>query len=323
MGVGLFGDSALPELGVDMVSFRALSSLGARKAKRVVAAARFGLAFSNWLDSRFHAPSADVPDLDSLASPRGGRDVSPEEAAMLLRAAWGLRDAPVSNVLGLLERQGVRVFSIDSHDREVDAFSFWAQARPYVFLNPDKSGERLRFDLAHELAHLVLHKELTTNRAKHFEYEANEFASAFLMPAGGVLGQVATAARELRMSDVMTMKRSWRVSAVAMVRRLHFLGVINEWTYRNWMVELSSKGFRRGEPDGMHREQSRLLASVLSENRGSGGAIRKISSESKVPEGELEGLIVGLAVVPLSSHAGQTRRSEGGLSSPDLLRLHT
>jgi len=299
----LFYDPPLPAVNPEDVSFRALSSLGARKAKRVVAAARFGLALSNWLDDEFHTPRLDLPTLDDLVAPKSIRDVSPPQLARLLRAAWGLGDKPIKNVMGILEKHGLRVFSVASEDRDVDAFSFWSNGRPYIFLNTEKSAERLRFDLCHELGHIVMHKGLSTSRSKTYEFEANDFASEFLMPFDGVLGQVATASRQLRLSDVMVLKSSWRVSAVAMVRRLFDLKVITEWNYRSWMIDLSAQGYRRGEPDGFHREQSQLLTAVLARARESGSPVSQIAASSGIPKREVQELLLGLCFLPLDDHA--------------------
>ncbi|MEK2654790.1 ImmA/IrrE family metallo-endopeptidase [Pseudomonas aeruginosa] len=42
---------------------------------------------------------------------------------------------------------------------QVNAFSCWRRGvTPFVFLNTQKSAEASRFDAAHELGHLVLHR---------------------------------------------------------------------------------------------------------------------------------------------------------------------
>jgi Zn-dependent peptidase ImmA (M78 family)/DNA-binding XRE family transcriptional regulator len=243
--VDFFHLTDAPDLEVSAVSFRALSSAGARKAKSVIAAARLSLELSAWLDSEYSTPDVDLPSLDDLMSPLGAEDYSPEQASLMLRRAWGMPDSPIKNVLWLLEAKGIRVFSLPGDGRDVDAFSFWRDGRPFIFLNPDKSAERLRFDLAHELGHLILHKGVATARERHYELQANQFASAFLMPASGLLVQASTGSGQLRLSDIFVMKKSWKVSATAMVRRLFDLGLVSEWHYRSWMVDLSSRGYRR------------------------------------------------------------------------------
>ena len=40
----------------------------------------------------------------------------------------------------------------------VDAFSVWREYTPYIFLKLMKTAEHSRFDAAHELGHLVLHR---------------------------------------------------------------------------------------------------------------------------------------------------------------------
>lgn len=294
-----FFDEAPPAVDSTNVSFRALSSLGARKTKAVLSAARFGVAFSQWLDRQFDAPQADVPSIDDLVSPLHHRDTSPQMAASLLRAKWRLADRPIRHMMETLERHGVRVYSLPRGERDVDAFSFWTEGRPYIFLNPEKSGERLRFDLAHELAHLVLHKGMATARAKQYEYEANQFASAFLMPADGVLSQVATASRQLSLQDVFTLKVSWRVSAVAMVRRLYDLGVLGDWHYHAWMRELSAQGYRREEPGGMSPERSKLTQQVLARMRVKGLTLSGTAAGSRMPLRALEDILSGFALLPL------------------------
>lgn len=311
-----FGREDAPEVDPADVSFRALSSVGARKAKRVLAAARLSLELSQWFDDRYRLPSVDLPSVDDLLSPLSADDYSPERASKMLRQIWSMSDRPVKNMLWLLERRGVRVFSLPPVDRDVDAFSFWHSGRPYIFINPAKSAERLRFDLAHELGHLILHKGVSTSRERHYEMQANQFASSFLMPAAGLLAQVSTASSQLRLQDVYVMKRSWKVSAVAMVRRLFDLGAILDWHYRNWMVELSARGYRRGEPDGVHPEQSRLITSLLAQARDDGVGLGQMSQQSGIPVQAIEAAFTGLAVVPLATTQPEVR------SEPSAFRRH-
>src|SRR3546814_18887947 len=85
----------------------------------------------------------------------------------------------------LLESRGIRVFSLSENTKEVDAFSVWRDDAPYVFLNRFKSAERSRYDAAHELAHLCLHKHggaAAEYRDSSVEKETSAFAGAFLMP---------------------------------------------------------------------------------------------------------------------------------------------
>jgi Zn-dependent peptidase ImmA (M78 family)/DNA-binding XRE family transcriptional regulator len=302
-----FGEE-LDEIKQESVSFRALSTMTAKQTRQVLSSARISLRFLEWIEQHYNTAPLDLPVLDTLVPQVSNSDPSPQEASELLRSYWSLGDGPVRNMLTLLERHGVRVFALPPGEREVDAFSFWRGGQALIFLNLDKSAERMRFDLAHELGHLFMHKGIPTARDKIYEHEANAFASAFLLPWDGLLSHANTSTRALRLSDVYTLKLSWRVSALAMVRRLRDMGLINDWQYRTWVVDLSKKGFRRGEPDGIRQEMSLFLRETIECAKGDGYSLRRIAAELKLPIRDLEMAVAGLAMVPISG--GRSGRSQ-------------
>src|SRR4030095_16645232 len=107
-------------------------------------------------------------------------ETDPEAAARSLRQYWGIGEKPIGNMLGLLEVHGVRVFALAEDTASVDAFSFWRDDRPFIFLNNFKTAEHSLFDSVHELGHLVLHRHGGPQASRSAEREANAFASAFL-----------------------------------------------------------------------------------------------------------------------------------------------
>jgi Zn-dependent peptidase ImmA (M78 family) len=223
------------------------------------------------------------------------QDLIPAVAAESLRSVWGLHQAPIRRLLPFLEKKGLRVFSLPVDDRQVDAFSFWQEDRPFVFLNTGKSAERIRFDLAHELGHLLMHRGLNTQLSRRFEQQAQDFASTLLMPADALYAQVIG---RPQLEDIFALRRYWKVSAVAMVYRLWELSIISEWHYRTWMIELSQRGYRRSEPGGMHPESSRLFKQLFGLMREDGWSLRRIASELSIPEDELDSMVFGLALAP-------------------------
>jgi Zn-dependent peptidase ImmA (M78 family)/transcriptional regulator with XRE-family HTH domain len=290
------------------VSFRALSTVSAYKIDRVLAMAKLASLISRWMDRHYKTPAPQVPDFTE-AEPRGrGRLTWPVAAAESLRAEWALGPKPIKNVLGLLERHGVRVFSLPGADREVDAFSYWEAGRPFIFLNVDRSAERMRFDLAHELGHLLLHRGVFTKRERRFELEANDFASAFLVPEDSLRMQITG---RPTIDDLFTLKAHWRVSAVAMAYKLHHLDLISEWIYRTWMIELTERGFRAGEPGGRDPEPSVLLRQLLELAREDGWTPRKIAADLSLPEDELSSIVFGLTMRVLDG-GGQTEPAVTG-----------
>lgn len=240
-------------LRVEAVSFRKLSRTSAAKRDAVLASATIALDFFSFVEETLTLPAPDLPTYDKYEA---------EQAAQLLRRRWNLGDKPISNMLHLLESKGVRVVGLSHELVEIDAFSFVRDGVPVVVLNTFKSGERQRFDLAHELGHLVLHdeREMTPADSKEREAEANRFAAAFLMPRSGIAAQDM---RGASVNRILRARASWRVSAMAMTHRLRDLDLIGDWQYRSTCIALSDAGYRSGEPDGMIPETSLLLRKVL------------------------------------------------------------
>jgi Zn-dependent peptidase ImmA (M78 family)/transcriptional regulator with XRE-family HTH domain len=288
----------LDEVRLDAVSFRALTSMSQRQINRVLANASMIRAFADWIDERYRTPLTDIPSIEELTASQHANEPSPVDSAGAMRNIWSLGKKPIPDMLALLESRGVRVFGLGIEDREVDAFSLWHGRHAYIFLNVSKSSERLRFDLAHELGHLCMHRGIRTNRSRQYELDANTFASNFLMPKAGLLPQISGPPR---LNDVFVLKKSWRVSVTAMVRRLHQLGRISDWQYRTWMIDLSERGFRTSEPDGIDRERSSLLRQVMTLSREDGWSLDRISRELGVPRSDLSSALMGLTVTPVLS----------------------
>jgi Zn-dependent peptidase ImmA (M78 family)/DNA-binding XRE family transcriptional regulator len=289
----------LSVIAKDGVTFRALKSMTARQVSRVLAASALAAEFSDWIDSHYKTPPPELPDLSD------SEELDPVVAAATVRSMWAPSLSPIKGLLPLLERKGVRVFALPVQDREVDAFSFWRAERPFIFLNTGRTAERIRFDLAHELGHLLLHRGGPAPRSRNIEQQAQDFASSLLVPADRLYAQVTG---NPTFDDIFTLKRYWQVSAVAMVQRLWHLGIISEWHYRTWMVELSARGFRTSEPGGMRPESSVLLRQLFSLAREDGWSSRKIAVALHLPDDELENMIFGLvmAAAPAGARPSST-----------------
>ena len=174
----------------------------------------------------------------------------------------------------------------------VNAFSFWRDDKPFMFLNNFKTAESSIYDTAHELGHLIMHKHGDPKGSRSAEREANMFASVFLMPARDVKARMP---RVVTIGTVLQTKVRWRVSAMAMAHRLKSLGLLSEWNYKSICVELSKRGFRVGEPGGIERETSIIWRKVLSELWLEKVTKETIAGELGLPLDELEGLIWQLA----------------------------
>jgi Zn-dependent peptidase ImmA (M78 family)/DNA-binding XRE family transcriptional regulator len=247
-------EERMPTIAEHAASFRSLSKMTDGMKNCALSAGAIAFKINEWMEARFNLPRADLPDL---------RDLSPEEAAATLRRMWGLGNAPIPNMIHLLESKGIRVFSLAEEAREVDAFCTWYDCKPFVFLNTMKSAERSRFDAAHELGHLVRdvysmqHGEA---QGSEMERQADAFASAFLMPKESVITNKPPA---FTLKYLMKLKHYWGVSLAALAYRYNSLSQVTEWTYRNLCIEIAKNGYRSNEPEPMERESSQLLSKVL------------------------------------------------------------
>lgn len=296
--LAFFSSPRPADLQLGQVSFRAPSKMTALERDSALGAGSLAMDLNSWLNERFRLPKANLPTYPGE---------NPEDAAERLRAAWGLGESPAPNMVHLLEAKGIRVFSLPSDCLDIDAFSTTEEKIPFVFLNTRKTGERGRFDAAHELGHLILHCEHRTPHGRDSEGEANDFASAFLMPKAGILAQQLHGASVDR---VISAKRRWGVSAMALAYRLRKLELLSEWRYTQIAKELTKRGYRTGEPGSvLRRESSQLLAKVFDALRNSRGiSSGDIAKELSIPVYELNDFVFGLVPVGVTG-GGQTSPS--------------
>ncbi len=308
-----FFASNVDELKPDIASFRALTKMTAAQRTMALGAGSIALLLNEWIEQRFDLPQPNIPDFErsgfkagsSLHTeswseegdsyPEAGKEHDPESYAEALRRYWGIGELPIKNMISLLESRGIRVFSLAIDAREVDAFSMWYGGNPYVFLNTNKTAERCRFDAAHELGHLIMHRH-GAPQGQDAEKEANAFASAFLMPRKSVL---ANAPRTATLPSLVAHKKYWTVSAAALNYRLHTLGLMTDWTYRTLCVQLSQYG-RNKEPEGAPFETSQILSKVFAALRAEGVSKNDVAQELMVSPQEIDELTFGLMMTALS-----------------------
>ncbi|QJI34601.1 helix-turn-helix domain-containing protein [Pseudomonas sp. ADAK13] len=198
-----------------------------------------------------------------------------EQMASKCRQAWGLGIAPIPNVIEVMENAGIVCARTLLGHLKMDGVSNWynLDRRPYVLLVADKAnGIRNRFDAAHELGHIVLHRHVSKaqydSNYNLLESQAHRFASAFLLPSESFLREV----RWPTLDTLLALKPRWKVSVAAMVRRCLDLKIINDTTTTRLWKARSARGWVKGEPlDGdFDFEKPQLLSrgvKMLIENK--------------------------------------------------------
>jgi Zn-dependent peptidase ImmA (M78 family)/DNA-binding XRE family transcriptional regulator len=233
-------------------SFRRYQTTSAATIHRLAAHGTMVRILVAHLERMLRLPADDVPALHEATT--AGREAV-ERAAERCRMQWGLgQDLPTKHLTRTLERAGVVVTLVEAKSEKVDGFSTSHGARSIVVIAVDKgSPSRRVFTTAHEAGHLVLHAGDETGTPEH-EEQANAFASALVLPRRGFIREFPRPPRSRfwgrgYWSDLFEMKRRWRASASAIVRRAFDLRMIDGVQYQRAYKQMSAHGWTKGEPD--------------------------------------------------------------------------
>lgn len=318
---------------VRRIFYRSMNS--ATKLARVRVERRYEwlTEIANYLQEYVSFPPVCFPRFDVPRDPRELSWEDVEDFAARTREFWGLGEGPISNIVWLLENKGAIVARGMVEADELDAFSEWHewQARsgtPYVFLGADKeSAPRSRYDAAHELGHLVMHRNIDPkhieNRAtfKIIENQAHRFAGSFLLPALAFSNDFSVA----NLDAFRALKPKWKVSVAMMVYRSQDLGLVGKEQVRRLWINRTRRGWRLKEPldDHLPIEKPRMLQRAFSmlvdEGIKSRDEIRTALPYSAGDIAELAGLpqrFLDEEPLPISLKAYTKKRYSGTRSRP-------
>ena len=237
------------QVRLECVEYRARKRLGSKA--RASLEARVG----EFLERYLAVESVFGPDeVPTFAWPEGcHRRVSTveeaEEIAACLRREWHLGEDPVGNLCETLEDHGVKVVLLPDAPPEFDGFSCLANNSAPVVVSrwaPDLPGDRQRFNLAHELGHLLLKDEVA--EGLDLEKVCHRFAGAFLVPQVSVLAEVGTRRDWMPPKELFLLKHKWGLSMAAWLRRLSDLRVISAREYELAMRQFRQQGWHLREP---------------------------------------------------------------------------
>jgi Zn-dependent peptidase ImmA (M78 family)/DNA-binding XRE family transcriptional regulator len=251
----------------DIIFYRSLES--AAKVSRLRAERRYSWLrkLVRYLRGTVRFPKVNFPEFDIPNDPRhiGVSDI--EDIASRTRRFWGLEDLSISNLTWLVENNGAIVSRHELGSDRLDAFSQWnlADSAPYFVLGSDKGcAVRSRYDVAHELGHMILHRGLRRERFndkavfKLIEDQAHRFAGAFILPERSFAAEFPSTPS---LDQLMAIKPNWKVSIQFMVMRCADLGIISADRKARLFANISARGWRRQEPldDMIEVERPRLL----------------------------------------------------------------
>jgi Zn-dependent peptidase ImmA (M78 family)/transcriptional regulator with XRE-family HTH domain len=209
-----------------------------------------------------HTSARAEPAAEPVVEHNGAHGSAPfdparaDGAARYVRKTWGL-SGPIADLIGTVESHGVLVVYRNLGSRAHDGVSSWP-ADPIhpaiIVINDDLPADRVRFTVAHQFGHLLLHRTPTDDA----EREADRFAAEFLAPesliaadlAGLTTGDLAQLAR---------LKDRWGVSIGVLVERARDIGVISERQFREFRVRLANLGWNVNEPGNVAAESPSQL----------------------------------------------------------------
>jgi Zn-dependent peptidase ImmA (M78 family)/transcriptional regulator with XRE-family HTH domain len=262
--------------------FRSLRSTPAKQRKRARNVAQLVHRLAAVVARHVEMPARRIPSIpcDPFAHAEKRRRQA-EDAAEAVRAEWRLRRGPIDDVIRTVESHGVVCARLQLNEERVDAFSVAFSEFPVAVLAADKNKwDRSRFDVAHELGHIVMHDEGAG--VAEAERQANEFSAAFLMPRDEILPQLPTRPDWKRLLDL---KAEWGTSVASLLYRARTLGVMEEKTYVGASKVMAARGWKRHEPLNRPIEAPRMLADALRRAKQGGVPLDRLRREAAIPKG--------------------------------------
>jgi Zn-dependent peptidase ImmA (M78 family)/DNA-binding XRE family transcriptional regulator len=186
-------------------------------------------------------------------------DQDAETLADMERARLGLGDAPITDLMDLLDSTvGIRTFLIPVPQDNWSSVSVQSRSgRPCIAINSKEPVYRRHYDLAHEYGHVLVHLFRKDGPPAHIELGvavgrtpaderfANAFASAFLMPRRVVLRELELVLRanagRFTDFDLVHLAMTFGVSGQAMTNRLADLRKLSRAVYREYWIKGGQK----------------------------------------------------------------------------------
>ncbi|MEW6580086.1 MAG: XRE family transcriptional regulator [Chloroflexota bacterium] len=247
----------------------------------------------DWLE-RYLLVESLLPDDVRVQMPQGfPRPVrtldDTERAATALREAWQLGSDPIDNLTELLEERGIKIGLVEGAE-DFDACTFLYDDRtPVIAVNQNRPADRQRFDLAHELGHLVMRVAGGLDEEK----AAHRFAAAFLVPKEIVYVELGRSRSHLDLLELLELKEKYGMSVAAWAYRAQDLSILPDSAARQLWRQLSARGWRKQEPlalpaetpSRMYRLVRRLVAEgIISEARAAELMGQRITLFPTTPE---------------------------------------
>jgi len=251
-----FARPVAEEYALHECSFRHLQSTSRKLLEEVLARGSLQHDALHALSELVEFPPINIPEIPA----RTAEEI--ERAAATARRVWGVgEDSPILNVVRLAEHAGAVVTRLRGTTEKVDAFSRFGNPPTILLTSVKGSTSKDRFNVAHELGHLVIHRRQITGDTQT-EHEANRFADALLLPAHG-FGVDFRRLSAVDWPNLFELKRRWGVAGSRILRRAEELQLVSAVDARRLYKQHSWRGWHKGEPYEPNEEAPELLDLAL------------------------------------------------------------
>lgn len=272
-----------PSVTLGAPSWRKKSTMGVRQERVLLA------RIEDWLERYLELESLMEPwhlDAPAFARPKGlpsalATGEEAELAADLFREAWDLGLDPIENVAELLEARGVKVWAVTDVEGFDGCLVVADGSAPVVVVNAAFPADRQRFDLLHELGHLLF--EVPDGRAG--ERLLHRFAGAVLFPRAMVVRELSAKRSKLDVPTLHLLKHRYGLSMQGIATRAHDAGVISDAYFKSFWIEFGKRGWRKSEPGDPYEQGARatrfqrLVFTALAEEVISGSRAAELLGE--------------------------------------------
>lgn len=243
-------------------------------------------------------PVLDLPSMPT--DPELADSVMPMMAAQYVRYVWGLGDGPIAHVLREVENHGICVVFAPFGHASLDAHSVFSGELPLIVLNPTVGDYyRQRFDVAHELGHLVMHPDAEPGN-KVIEAQADAFASELLAPSEVLHDELPTRMDGAGWLKLKELKERWGVDMKVILRQAHVSGRLTEEGYREGLKSLSRNGWKLLEPGAISGvEEPSLIPHALELLGDVGVGPEEVRERSRVPQGYFKVMAARRPLLPV------------------------
>ena len=227
------------KVGVDLQAFRKHTTLLKKELESIQA------SIQDWIERYLEVEQLFPSEVLSVSYPpiKINSLQDAENLAYSLREEWNLGIDPIENFTQLLEDKGFLVGLVSGYDH-FDACTFRVNERLVIVSKNGLPGDRQRFNIGHELGHLLM----DVNQYVDPEKAANVFVGSFLIPAESARYELGEKRSDLSFRELLLLKQKYGVSMQAWIYRASELEIITSSRARELFKQIRMNGWYKEEP---------------------------------------------------------------------------